>query len=659
MGVSGAPLTAILGATLFQLVPWVLPHLRVRAAWCWPNDPPKCVIPTVTGGSCINATGVAVTELQPGENCTPTCDAGLNVTGSCSTLLCPPSVPGTNNLCTADQGGLWWPYCGYGPACVRGVFTLDATGYSTSTQTYTFGHYSCADPNGPDAASICGGLVDLVIPTTDGPTDAEILDSGTIGLVAALFFVALMGMLFSLCCTGSCARLWFKPGPKQWTPANVMGILAVIIAVVAACCLPNSYKSTGIAAGLGTALTLVWSFFKLGAHDVLQMTREAAWRIHAVIGMLTLVVGIVHGVFAFIQVERQVFTEWHFLLGFIGLILMIFGVLPAHLVHYDKFKLIHFMSFWGYLLCFIHMIGHAVYLQSVAAIAVAGANGLALLLFFVQKIWVKATAGKVETKSLELVDETGGQHLFLNMHVPNFSFKAGQWGHLTVPSLGSVPHPFTLVPGDGDSNVRIFMKINRSGFTAKLAKACAGGTAPPMKLEGPHGLPCVPAKGMQRTVFVFGGVGITPGLSLAKAASDISGRKVALYWSLRSLELLKRAAPLLEPHLELSQSCVQLNGSGTQEGGTDLPLQAKYDLKDLYQWLDNVGQVYVKEGVSNAMVFVCGPPGLADAAKAAAKKSAGGIHWHVHVEEFLFLPSLSLGSKRPPTAPTPVDKPMA
>ena len=29
MGVSGAPLTAILGATLFQLVPWVLPHLRV------------------------------------------------------------------------------------------------------------------------------------------------------------------------------------------------------------------------------------------------------------------------------------------------------------------------------------------------------------------------------------------------------------------------------------------------------------------------------------------------------------------------------------------------------------------------------------------------------------------------------------------------------
>ena len=78
------------------------------------------------------------------------------------------------------------------------------------------------------------------------------------------------------------------------------------------------------------------------------------------------------------------------------------------------------------------------------------------------------------------------------------------------------------------------MKINRTGFTAKLAKACASGNAPFMKLEGPHGLPCVPAKGMQRTVFVFGGVGITPALSLARAEQELSGRKVALCLGARS-----------------------------------------------------------------------------------------------------------------------------
>ncbi|CAK9072741.1 unnamed protein product, partial [Durusdinium trenchii] len=237
--------------------------------------------------------------------------------------------------------------------------------------------------------------------------------------------------------------------------------------------------------------------------------------------------------------------------------------------------------------------------------------------------------------------------------VKGFSFQPGQWGHLSVPSISPVPHPFTLIPGDGASNVRIFIKVNRSGFTSKLAKACVDGKGPAMKLEGPHGTPCVPAPGMQRTVFVFGGVGITPGLSLAKAASEASQRKVGLYWSLRSLELLHRAAPLLEPHVDIENTCVQLNGAGTQEGGADLPLKAKYDMKDVFAWLEQCGQTYVREGVTSAMVFVCGPPGLADAAKAACKKSAGGIHWHLHVEEFLFLPSMSFGSKRPQTAPTP------
>ena len=31
------------------------------------------------------------------------------------------SLSSAAQLCTADQGGLWWPYCGYGPACVRGT----------------------------------------------------------------------------------------------------------------------------------------------------------------------------------------------------------------------------------------------------------------------------------------------------------------------------------------------------------------------------------------------------------------------------------------------------------------------------------------------------------------------------------------------------------
>ena len=63
-----------------------------------------------------------------------------------------------------------------------------------------------------------------------------------------------------------------------------------------------------MAASLSNSLPR-WSFFKLGAHDVMRMTREAAWRVHAFIGMLTLVAAIVHGIFAIIQRLAQEIFE--------------------------------------------------------------------------------------------------------------------------------------------------------------------------------------------------------------------------------------------------------------------------------------------------------------------------------------------------------------
>ncbi|CAE7713003.1 Duox1 [Symbiodinium pilosum] len=152
---------------------------------------------------------------------------------------------------------------------------------------------------------------------------------------------------------------------------------------------------------------------------------------------------------------------------------MILGVVAAPFVHYDKFKLLHFLSMWGYILAIVHMLDHAVALQTIASIAVAAGNCVALLAFIVQKVYTKASAGKVTVKKAELVKESGGQHLFLTMSVPNFKFKPGQWGHLAVGKASPVPHPFTLIPGESSDEVRIFMKINRSGFTSKMAKICA------------------------------------------------------------------------------------------------------------------------------------------------------------------------------------------
>mmetsp|Transcript_55034 Transcript_55034/g.103124 ORF Transcript_55034/g.103124 Transcript_55034/m.103124 type:complete len:650 (-) Transcript_55034:179-2128(-) len=636
-----AATAAVIGAVLVQ-VPFV--YQPARAAWCWPAQPPICNLPTVANGACQDATNTTVTTMTPGATCNPVCDDGFVLIGSCSEILCPPSGPEPNCLDDAAAGTYWGP-CDFGDTCLspNGGITLGEANFPT------YGYFSCVAAGSAEAAGECGAvIVATTPPAAEGLTDAEKLDYGTLGILGGLLFVAFVGMIVSFTASSALARCFFFPGPKQWSGANVLGILAVLVAIVAACLLPMAIRSTGIAAGIASLLTILWSFFKGGIHDMMGMTREAAWRIHSVVGALTLIVGVVHGSVVLYEKGSGVSANGFWIVGGVGAVLMILGVVAAPFVHYDKFKLLHFISMWGYIAAIVHMLDHAVVFQTIASITVAAANCAALLAFFVQKIYTKVSAGKITVQKAELVSENGGQHLFLTMSVPGFKFQAGQWGHLAVKAASPVPHPFTLIPGEFQNEVRIFMKINRSGFTSKMAKLCSPDAAPPaMALEGPYGRPSVPAPGMERTVFVLGGVGITPGLSLAKAAAETSGAKVPMFWALRSLELLHRSAPLLEPHLDAELSKIRLNGAGTQEGGVDLPLRCEYGSEDIGAWLEAVGTEYVRQGVKEAMVFVCGPPGLADAAKAASKRRAGGLPWHLHVEEFLFLPSMGPCTGKP------------
>eukprot|EP00439_Symbiodinium_sp_Y106_P071295 s2754_g12.t2 len=633
MSERAAAVAALLGAVLVQ-VPLI--HSPARAAWCWPSEPPVCTVPTVANGKCVDDSNATLTTMAPAGVCTPMCDDGYVLVGSCTQLQCPRS--GEQPGCLRDlEDETWWAPCGFGAVCIENGGSLGQPAWER------FGHFRCLAEGSSELVGVarCDGVATATAPPEpEGLTDAEMLDYGTLGILGGLIVVGLLGAAISCTAGGGMARCMFMPGPMQWSPSNNFGILAVLIALVGACLLPQAMRSTGIAAGIAAMLTIMWSFFKGGVHDLVGMTREAAWRIHTTIGTLTLILGVVHGAVAIAEKGADIGQNAFWVVGIPAAVLMILGVVPAPFVSYDKFKLLHFISMWGYIAALIHMFDHAISFQTIASISVAVGNGVAMLGFIVQKVYTKAAHGKVTVKTAELVNESGGQHLFLTMSVPNFKFKAGQWAHLAVGKASPVPHPFTLVPGEASDEVRIFMKINRSGFTSKMAKLCSpDATPPPMKLEGPYGRPSVPAPGMERTVFVLGGVGITPGLSLAKAAAEAgSGTKVAMYWALRSLELLNKSAPLLEPHLDADLSAIRLNGAGTQEGGSGMPLNAKYGSEDIGAWLESVGAQYVKAGVKHAMVFICGPPGLAEAAKGAAKRSAGGLAWHVHVEEFLRLP---------------------
>ncbi|CAE7769833.1 unnamed protein product [Symbiodinium sp. CCMP2456] len=605
-----------------------------RAAWCWPTKAPRCLLPDVLGGACFR-NETEVLELLPGESCYPSCAKGV-LAGSCTELRCPPSGPGPTCLddLTADT---WWTPCGYGSEC-QNVLELG------SPRWRAFGHYSC-EATGAGGSSACESIAEVRLPQR--ASSLQSLDMWTAVSFGVLAVLARFSRLISACvsynwCGGGVARFVYSQPFRQWSLVNILGVLCLSVMCLSLFLLPFPRKSSGIAAGLSALITVSWAFSRAGIHSYVLMRREAAWRIHYICGALTIGISSVHGSLNVAENGiLRVLSNPYWFCGLASLLAMIMAVLPARLLRlpYDRFKQLHFLSVAGYFFALAHMLGHAVQLQTIASVSMATLSASLLCLYGLQKLYVRMSTYHAEVRSASVVSDGSGKHLFLSLAVAGFSFKAGQWGHLLAEQISSVPHPFTLVPGEGHGELQIFMKVH-SGLTDKLAKACQRGLELRLKLQGPYGLPPWPLPGVARMVFVLGGVGVTPALSLAPvqvAAQTV--QKVCIFWSLKSLALLEKVAPLLEPHLD-PRSSVQIAPAG-EASDRPLPLKAHRNRMDAGDWLVKLSETFPEEGVSQCqvMVFVCGPPRLVAATKAAA----GRLAWHVHVEEFAFLPS-SCGS---------------
>ncbi|CAE7481829.1 Duox2 [Symbiodinium natans] len=639
---------AILGLAVVHLVHLAHPLVHrfpslARAAWCWPMKEPRCVLPKVTGGACLHE-GREVLELRPGESCIPSCMTGT-LAGSCTELTCPPSGP--EPTCLDDlQTAAWWNLCSYGSEC-QDVLELGTPRWET------FGHFSC----GPLGPSACESVVEgSAAPKTESILQS--LDTATVAAFCVLALIARFSRLTSDCVSYSWVRSNFAracctKGFLHWSMANAFGVLSIAIVCLWLCLLPLAHRSTGTAAGLSTLLTVAWAFSRAGVHDYVLMSRENAWRIHYSCGALTIVIGSVHGALNLAeQGLLRVLSSPHWLCGVLSLVAMVLAVLPATVrtLRYDRFKQIHFMGIVGYMLALAHMLGHALHMRTLASVLMAAFSACILVWYVAQKWYVYMSSCQVEIQHAKVTSDRSGEYLFLSLAAKDFSFKPGQWGHLLAVQVSSVPHPFTLIPGEGNANVQIFIRTHGE-FTGKLAKACQGPDLPRLKLQGPYGLSRVPSWGRSgisatsRTVFVLGGIGVTPALSLVPVAAQST--KVPVFWSLRSPALLHRVTPLLEPYVDPAKSRIQLTLSPQDPQAcmqACATLKPAHDKLDVSSWLVQLGQDFAQEGISEAMIFVCGPPALVAATSASVRQNAGGFVWHMHMEQFHFLPSCLWGS---------------
>ena len=266
------------------------------------------------------------------------------------------------------------------------------------------------------------------------------------------------------------------------------------------------------------------------------------------------------------------------------------------------------------------MIDVAIRHRTLMSIFTAVVNCIVLLGYLGQRIYVFFASWKAVVQKWEVSSEKEGEYIFMYLSIPGFTFKPGQWTRLSVPSLSRVSHPFTLIPTDKhDANVAIFIKLTGK-FTRKLA--ATDGTNLSLSLQGPYGLPSLPTS--ELVLFVVGGIGVTPALSLLPAAAAC-GQKTSLFWSLRSEVLWQHALPFLQANLD-DLSCITVKDERT------------VGRVSVTEWLEKMEKHYSSEGLRCGTIFVCGPASMSQEVRMAMKVSKGSMKWFLHVEEFQFLP---------------------
>jgi predicted ferric reductase len=201
-------------------------------------------------------------------------------------------------------------------------------------------------------------------------------------------------------------------------------------------------------------------------------------------------------------------------------------------------------------------------------------------------------------------------------------FLPGQFAWLT---LGKTPfavedHPFSF-SSSAEDTTEVAMTIKEAGDFTSTVKHIAPGT--PAYLEGPHGAFTIDRYPGSGCVFVAGGVGITPVMSMLRTLADRGDRRPQLLvYGARSWDELT-----FREELDLLQS--------------RLDLRVVYVLSDPSDdWRGERGRItygllerHLPEDKPSFLYFICGPPPMMDAVEHALRQA--GVPWpSIYTERF-------------------------
>ncbi len=228
-------------------------------------------------------------------------------------------------------------------------------------------------------------------------------------------------------------------------------------------------------------------------------------------------------------------------LGFYALILILIGVLLSAApvfkkkIPYHKWINIHKLMGIFYVLGVVHgfMVDSLikelpitrVYVFSMSIIGVAAWFYKA----FLYKLFNRSLSYKI--REVNTIQDDVTEIIMQSEGREKLSFKAGQFAFFTFPSISKrEQHPFTISSSPSDNDLRITIK-GLGDYTNDIGqKLKIGDTA---LVEGPFGMFSTAYAKEKPQVWIAGGIGITPFLSLSK---EMYMQKVALYWCINKPE---------------------------------------------------------------------------------------------------------------------------
>jgi predicted ferric reductase len=204
-------------------------------------------------------------------------------------------------------------------------------------------------------------------------------------------------------------------------------------------------------------------------------------------------------------------------------------------------------------------------------------------------------------------------------------YRAGQFGFFSFPGspLGNEEHPFTFSSSPSDGQLGFTAK-NLGDFSSRLGELSVGD---PVAMDGPYGVfTPVPREG-KKLVFIAGGIGITPFISILRdIAAGNADADIMLLWAVRTPgdavyhELLTGLEEKIRGFVYIPLY--------SDEMPEELSGQMRKGFVDESAIRETVGS-----DISRASVYFCGPPAMRLALFPALKR-LGVKRANIHFEQF-------------------------